>query len=137
MKDFKDNDFADYPKDFNNSYFNCAPPDQMVKGALQGDEYIELVGVFADRQTVSVQLPGWKLNVDSFDHEFKEMHGQMRLDTLHVDLDKAQLHATWRITLDHAQQISTCVIELQASATQPSASDASATGALSASSSIA
>ena len=111
MKDFYATEYADYPKDFNNSYFNCAPADQTVKGALQGNEHIELVGVFADKQTVSVQLPGWKLSAKSFDHEFKEMQGQMRLDTLHVDLDTQQLHATWRITLAHEQQIRASLIE--------------------------
>jgi hypothetical protein len=113
LKDFKANFCADYPQDFNNSYFNCAPPDQMLKGSLQGDEHIELVGVFADKQTVSVQLPGWKLNANSYDHDDQALQGQMRLDTLHVDLDKGQLHATWRLTLDHTQKIHTCVIDLE------------------------
>lgn len=112
MKDFKDNYCADYPKDFNHSYFNCAPVDQMVKGALQGDEHIELVGVFEDKQTVSVQLPGWKLAATSYAQDAQELQGQLRLDTLHIDLDKTQLHATWRLTLEHSQEITTCVIEL-------------------------
>ncbi len=114
MKDFHHNKFgfADYPKDFNNSYFNCAPPDQMIKGALQGNEYIELVGVFADKQTVSVQLPGWKLKVESYDQDYKKLLGQMRLDTLHVDLDAQQLHATWRLSLAHEQKIHLSFIEL-------------------------
>jgi hypothetical protein len=112
MKDFYATEYADYPKDFNNSYFNCAPADQMLKGALQGNEHIELVGVFADKQTVSMQLPNWKLSAKSFDHEFKEMQGQMRLDTLHIDLDTQQLHATWRLTLAHEQQIRVSLIEL-------------------------
>ena len=113
LKDFQKSSCADYPKDFNNSYFNCAPPDQMIRGALHGDEHIELVGVFADKQTVSVQLPGWKVTATSHDHDNLELQGQMRLDTLHIDLDKAQLHATWRLTLDHSQNIQTCVIEMQ------------------------
>jgi hypothetical protein len=114
MKDFNNNafGFADYPKDFNNSYFNSAPPDQMLKGALHGNEHIELVGVFADKQTVSMQLPGWKLKAESFDYELEEMQGQMRLDTLHVDLDMQQLHATWRLTLAHEQQIRVSLIRL-------------------------
>jgi hypothetical protein len=119
MKDFKANYCADFPKDFNNSYFNCAPADQMIKGALQGDEHIELAGVFADKQTVSMQLPGWKVTATSYTQDDQELQGQMRLDTLHVDLDKAQLHASWRITLEHAQKIHTCVIELVAPAPVP------------------
>ena len=62
LKDFKANFCADYPQDFNNSYFNCAPPDQMLKGSLQGDEHIELAGVFADKQTVSVQPPASRVS---------------------------------------------------------------------------
>ena len=65
---------------------------------------------------MSLQLPGWKLNATSYDHGNLELQGQMRLDTLHIDLDKAQLHATWRLTLDHSQNIQTCVIEMQAPA---------------------
>jgi hypothetical protein len=119
MKDFKANYCADFPKDFNNSYFNCAPADQMIKGALQGDEHIELAGLFTDKQTVSMQLPGWKLTATSYTHDDQELQGQLRLDTLHLDLDKAQLHAIWRITLEHAQKIHTCVIELVAPAPVP------------------
>ena len=113
MKDFEKNThgYADYPKDFNNSYFNCAPADQMIKGALQGDEHIELAGVFPDKQTLRMQLPGWKLTTTSFDARHEKMLGQMRLDTIHVDLDAQQLHATWRLTLDHAQNIRVSMIE--------------------------
>jgi hypothetical protein len=113
MKDFYASKYADFPKDFNNSYFNCAPPDQMVKGALQGDEHIELVGVFADKQTVSVQLPGWQLIAHSLNEENDRLEGAMRLDTVHIDLDKQQLHTTWRITFNHEQQIYAAVIELK------------------------
>jgi hypothetical protein len=113
MKDFHHNTFgyADYPKDFNNSYFNCAPADQMIKGALQGDEHIELAGVFADKQTVSVQLPGWRLVAHSVNEEGERLKGQLRLDTVHIDLDAQQLHATWRLTLGHDEQIYASVIE--------------------------
>jgi hypothetical protein len=113
MKDFQSNKFgyADYPKDFNNSYFNCAPADQMTKGSLQGHEHIELAGVFADKQTVRLQLPGWKLVAQSVNEEGERLKGQMRLDTLHIDLDAQQLHATWRLTLGHEEQIYASVIE--------------------------
>lgn len=116
LQDFEQNThgYADYPKDFDCSYFNCAPADQLVKGALngalQGNEFIELTGVFSDRQAVSVQLPGWKLEVDLLNHEGKWTTDNMRLDTIHVDLDTQQLHATWRLTIGHEQQISDCVI---------------------------
>lgn len=119
QQDFKNNPhgYADYPKDFDYSYFNCAPADQMVKGALngalQGDEFIELVGVFSDQEAVSLQLPSWKLQVDLLKNEGpqgKWLKDLMRLDTLHVDLDSQQLHATWRLTLQHQQKITHCII---------------------------
>lgn len=78
------------------------------------------------KQTVSVQLPGWKLMATSYDQDGQELQGQMRLDTVHVDLDQAQLHATWRLTLDHAQEITTCVIELQTTAPTPTAAPTAA-----------
>ncbi len=112
LKDFYATDIADYPKDFKNTYFNCAPADQMVEGALQGDEFVEMVGVFADRQTLSMQLPGWTLLAHSTDAQGHIMQGQLRLDTLHIDLDAQQLHATWRLSLGHDQRIQSCAIEL-------------------------
>jgi hypothetical protein len=113
MKDFYASKYADFPKDFNNSYFNCAPPDQMINGALRGDEFIELVGVFADKQTVSVQLPGWKLEANSLTLDGDQLEGNMRLDTVHIDLDRQQLHTTWRLTLNHDQQIYAAAIQLR------------------------
>ena len=112
LKDFKANFCADYPQDFNNSYFNCAPPDQMLKGSLQGDEHIELVGVFADKQTVSVQLPGWTLVAHSVNEQGERLKGQLRLDTLHIDLDAQQINATWRLTLAHDEHIKATFIAL-------------------------
>ncbi len=113
MRDFQNNPYgyADYPKDFDHSYFNCAPADQMIKGALHGDEHIELAGVFEDKQTVSVQLPGWKLIGHSVNENGERLKGQMRLDTLHIDLDAQQLNATWRLTLRHDEQIYASVVE--------------------------
>jgi hypothetical protein len=119
QQDFEQNThgFADYPKDFDYSYFNSAPADQMVKGALngalQGDEFIELVGVFRDKEAVSLQLPNWIIQADLFNPEGQKgtwLKDNMRLDTIHVDLDSQQLHATWRLTLRHEQNISHCII---------------------------
>lgn len=119
QQDFDQNThgYADYPKDFDYSYFNCAPADQMIKGALngalQGDEFIELVDVFESQQAVSLQLPSWTLQVDLFNPEGEKgtwLKDQMRLDTIHVDLNTQQLHATWRLTLRHEQKISHCII---------------------------
>ncbi len=111
MKDFQANKYADFPKDFNNSYFNCAPADQMINGALQGDEFIELVGVFADKQTVSIQLPGWDLLAQSLNQNDELLEGSLRLDTVHVDLDSQKLRVIWRLTLSHEQGIYACVID--------------------------
>jgi hypothetical protein len=112
MQDFQSHDYADYPKDFQYTFFNCAPADQMIEGALRGDEYIELAGVFADRQTLKMQLPGWQLSAHSWNQEGKQLEGKLRLDTVHVDLDSQQVQLTWRLTLDHAQQIHTTTIDL-------------------------
>lgn len=113
MKDFHHNKlgYADYPKDFNHSYFNCAPADQMIKGALHGDEHIELVGAFDDKQTVSVQLPGWKLVAQSLNQNDELLEGSLRLDTVHIDLDIQKLLVTWRLTLSHEQEIYACVVD--------------------------
>lgn len=121
-KDFQAHTFADYPKDFDYSYFNCAPADQMIKGALQGSEHIELAGIFADKQALRMQLPGWQIAAHSLNLQGERMLGRLRLDTVHVDLDAQQLHATWRLTLDHAEAIHATVLELITKpATKPAA----------------
>jgi hypothetical protein len=60
-----------------------------------------------------VQLPGWQLIAHSLNEENDRLEGAMRLDTVHIDLDKQQLHTTWRITFNHEQQIYAAVIELK------------------------
>jgi hypothetical protein len=91
MKDFQANKYADFPKNFNNSYFNCAPADQMIKGALQ--------------------LPSWDFLAQSLNQNDELLEGSLRLDTIHIDLDSQKLHVVWRLTLSHEQGIYACVID--------------------------
>jgi hypothetical protein len=115
MQDFNNHKFSDYPKDFNHGYFNCAPADQMIPNALQGDEWIEMAGVFADRPTLRMQLPAWKIMAHSFNQDNEEQQPQVRLDTLHIDLDAKKMYATWRLTLDHGWGVGTALIGKQQS----------------------
>ncbi len=109
--DFNDNEFADYPKDFQFSYFNSAPADQMIS-LLRGDERIGLAGVFPEKDAINAQLPGWHIKAQGLDEDGELFVGLLNCDTVHVDLDARVLNVTWRLNLKHSKKIPTLLLEL-------------------------
>lgn len=47
-----------FPKDFDFSFFNCAPMDQWIEGYFRGDEEIELSGLHPTKTCIRTRLPG-------------------------------------------------------------------------------
>lgn len=47
-----------FPKDFDFTFFNCAPPDQWKDGYWRGDEELELAGIHPTRARIRTRLPG-------------------------------------------------------------------------------
>ena len=115
-QDFLSNEFADYPKDFDLSYFNCAPQDQMIS-MIQGHEQIGLAGVFSELEAVNFQLPSWQIKAICIDKHGEFSKRWMRCDTLHIDLDAQRVNVTWRLSLLHALNIYGVALNLVSSET--------------------
>lgn len=47
-----------FPKDFDFSFFNCAPMDQWIEGYFRGDEELELSGLHPTKARIRTRLPG-------------------------------------------------------------------------------
>lgn len=90
--------FPYFPPDFDWSYFNCAPQDQQVP-YLRGDEKLFFENLRPDLPQFSAQLPALRprlflkgeLAEQGF---FQEV--TLRLDSLHVDMEKRQVNLVWR-----------------------------------------
>ncbi|MEZ4232888.1 MAG: pentapeptide repeat-containing protein [Polyangiaceae bacterium] len=87
-----------FPEDFNYEFFNCAPTSQRLD-QLRGDEELKLRGLHPLRPEVATRLPGVVLRafVQTTRVEglrFTEL--ALRLDTLHIDLERNQLQLVWR-----------------------------------------
>ncbi|MGJ8680381.1 DUF2169 domain-containing protein [Paraglaciecola sp.] len=90
--------FPYFPKDFDWGYFNTAPQDQQV-AYLSGDETLYFANLRPELPQFSSQLP--ELRPRLFLHG--ELDGNaffqevtLRIDTLHVDMEKQQVNLVWR-----------------------------------------
>ncbi len=94
------------PKDFDPGFYNAAPRDQQLKtGHFRGDEPVVLTGLHKTQQKLSTALPGKRVRVfavvetpiegtDETQRVFSEI--EMSLDTVHLDVDKAEMVLLWR-----------------------------------------
>lgn len=76
--------------------FNAAPPDQQLKGFLQGDEEISLQNLHSAASVFSTRLPGLYIRAFAKVADGAVSEARMNLDTLLVDTDKGHLVLTWR-----------------------------------------
>lgn len=107
-----------YPADFDERFFQDAPADQQISPHLQGDEWIDLVGLIAGVPAIRTFLPDFTIRAQLRHEDTTVRLTDMLLDTLHLETggggndnpaEKAQaprLHLTWRLTLPHADRIS-------------------------------
>jgi uncharacterized protein YjbI with pentapeptide repeats len=116
---WKANRWPFFPRDFDFTFFNCAPPDQRLReGFWRGDEEIEVVGCFPDRAGVRTRLPGVRARVfiewatprppDATPLELltqaelaalgppKLVDVPLRLDTIVLDTDARSAMCQWR-----------------------------------------
>ena len=90
--------FPAFPADFNLGYFNTAPQDQQVD-YLRGDETLYFENLRPDLHHYKSQLPSIRprlfvkgdVEQNAIFHEVT-----LRLDTLHVDMEKQQVNLVWR-----------------------------------------
>jgi hypothetical protein len=86
------------PKDFDLRFYQAAPPDQICKGYLKGDEAIELTGMTVEGQQ-AMRLPGLEVAAVMMLASGKKELVQLPLDTVAFDLDRRQALLTWRLAM--------------------------------------
>lgn len=85
-----------YSTDFDWSYFNTAPADQVLPGDLAGDEDLWFSNLHPTHSTWTTKLPGLRIRalVKRTDEKIYDL--VMRLDTVYADTDAGRLYLTWR-----------------------------------------
>jgi hypothetical protein len=101
---------ADYPADFDNTFFQCAGPGLFTREPLRGDEHVGLAGLTGGANDLVLRLPGLKLGASLLAGTGQWQESQMALDTVHFDLDAARVHLCWRLSLDPERDVRAAVI---------------------------
>ena len=88
---------ADYPLDFEWSYFQVAPMDQRLS-ALSGDEWILLEGLHPSHGLVRTRLPSARALASLYSRRpgAAPTVAELKLDTLHIEPDENRLSLLWR-----------------------------------------
>ena len=96
---------ADYAADFDPTFFQCAHPALISDGHLTGDEEIALTGLCGTRDPFVTSLPGHTPIAHMTTGDGAELAQAMALDTVHIDLDHALVHLTWRLTIPQTRDV--------------------------------
>jgi hypothetical protein len=102
---------ADYPADFDPRFFHYAHPDLVTPTHLIGDEELVLDGLVGLQNAFAIRLPGIRLDARLRNGQGDEREQALALDTVHLDLDRALMHLTWRLTLDQQLDIRAATIK--------------------------
>jgi len=90
----------DYAADFDPRFFQCASPELITPEYLRGDEEIVLSGLVRGFPSLTLALPGVKVEGWALDRAGRRASPRMPvLDTVHVDLDSMTVSVCWRVTL--------------------------------------
>jgi hypothetical protein len=87
------------PKDFDCAYYNCAHPDLVYDGYLNGDEAVALKHLHPQQQILKFSLPAYRVGAVITDKDDYRYGALGNLDTVYMDIEKMQVYLTWRITL--------------------------------------
>jgi len=104
---------ADYPADFDPRFFQCAHPELIAPGYLDGDEQIELGGVMPQDKPYTLALPGGRIVARLVDGKGTSHVERLALDTVHVDVDAGKVYVCHRLTLDQARDVRSAEIEME------------------------
>lgn len=89
----------DIPATFDWSYFQAAPLNQQM-ARLRGDEWIGMVGIFAERPRLMTRLPNGAQGVARLYGQAADLCAgrpiQLIADALHIDVDRRTCSITWR-----------------------------------------
>ena len=95
------------PANFDNRYYQSAPPDQIVTPHLRGDESVTLAGLLPE--VAEMRLPGWRI-LATVEHASGAISLSLPLlDSVRIDLDRKQVSLVWRAHFrrdDPAREIS-------------------------------
>jgi hypothetical protein len=103
---------ADYAPDFDARFFQCAHPELIASGYLEGDERILLRGLLPDRGPRVAQLPRVSILATLFYGDGDGTVERLPLDTVHVDVDKGTINLCWRLALHHDRDVRTTTLDL-------------------------
>jgi hypothetical protein len=103
---------ADYAPDFDHRFFQCAHPELIALGYLEGDERILLRGLLPDREIGVAQLPRVTILATLLYGDGDGTVERLPLDTVHVDVDKGTVDLCWRLALDHDRDVRTVTLDL-------------------------
>ncbi|WP_437669532.1 DUF2169 domain-containing protein [Sorangium sp. So ce131] len=91
--------WLDIPEGLDGGYFQAAPADQRL-GALRGDEWLVLGGMFAQRPRLRTQLPDVRGAARLYRSDRAAPRAgdpiPLRADTVHVDVDRRCCAIVWR-----------------------------------------
>lgn len=103
---------VDYAPDFDYRFFQCAHPELIAKGYLEGDERILLRGLGPDGELRVAQLPGVSILATLVFGNGGGAVERLALDTVHVDVEKGTVDLSWRIALDHDRDVRAATLTL-------------------------
>jgi hypothetical protein len=87
-----------WPDDFDDRYFQCAPPDQIVSYP-QGGEEIVLLNLTPDGRR-SFQLPTRPMPVHVIPHQGRDTTVTANVDTIVIEPDEGRFSMTWRAVVN-------------------------------------
>ncbi|CAN7384137.1 DUF2169 family type VI secretion system accessory protein [Aminobacter sp. LjRoot7] len=99
------NIFPFLPSDFDERYFQMAPPDQQIDHPRGGEE-VQLVNLTPDGR-VSFRLPPTGLEMTLFKHGAKSFEGVLYPDTILFDPENRRYQLVWRV----AQRIERTILD--------------------------
>ncbi|HZF98431.1 MAG TPA: DUF2169 domain-containing protein [Pseudoxanthomonas sp.] len=92
---WQDEIFPLLPLDFDERFFQCAPPDQQIDYP-QGGEPVHFHNLHPSRQQIAFVLPSLDLPMVALDHHRKVHRMVPQVDTLSFDLEAGQFSIVWR-----------------------------------------
>ncbi|GAB2809567.1 hypothetical protein GCM10027276_07890 [Comamonas piscis] len=101
----------DYPHDFDNRFFQAAPP-AWIFPHFTGDEQIEILGLTGEHPAIA-RTPVWQpaLTVASALQAAPTLM-PMVLDTVELDIDALQTRLTWRASIPHTAEAKNARIDI-------------------------
>jgi hypothetical protein len=86
-----------WPDDFDEHYFQAAPPDQTMPYP-QGSEEVALLNLTPDGRRV-FRLPTRRMPMTFIPHRGRDVNRDASLDTIVLEPDRERFTVTWRVTL--------------------------------------